>query len=548
MLTFMLLSGAILTTAMLDHRNAIRLFVAAFCSACRAGGGRGVAEAEGGSIAAHVALSGRGGGRGIGAAAVLVIVDPDDGTVKGCAKSAALIQGQQLEQGLFLLAALLQNAVVARAGGRICQRADGGGGIDVLILAGADIRHRPGKARQAEKAVDRKPGPAQELSIGIQNADLFVQLGPIVRHEDRRDAVHILLDGTLQLLSVRTLDGDLVAALQAFVFNLRRHLAVQRDQGQGPVLDHARSHVRLGCDVQLFEAAVHARTQCGRDIVVFGFGQLFVQLADLILHRGHRAQHAGQVQGRDRIALPELRVGRHDDLVDLDPLGNRDDLGVDILDIPGAADPGADAAVGGLFAENLVLVRGHARIDLSAQQAYLTEAAQCDIYLGLFGELYGYEDASGISPTEREYDTATNNHRHRLIFIKQADSRHAKEKALIAKAEQDVVRKSFSNYEELRSAVYASLVRYLEEKEYLRLLPFDTTLNRHATMDDIAPEKVRFFVNLAKAKRNFPIPYTPENIPQILTHLNLTSESGELTNAALLLFAKDPQRFCCFNG
>ncbi len=122
-------------------------------------------------------------------------------------------------------------------------------------------------------------------------------------------------------------------------------------------------------------------------------------------------------------------------------------------------------------------------IDLTAQQAYLTEAAQCDIYLGLFGEQYGYEDASGISPTEHEYDTASSNHRHRLIFIKQTDSRQAKEKALIAKAEQDVVRKSFSNYEELRSAVYASLVRYLEEKEYLRLLPFDTTLNRQATMD-----------------------------------------------------------------
>ena len=62
-------------------------------------------------------------------------------------------------------------------------------------------------------------------------------------------------------------------------------------------------------------------------------------------------------------------------------------------------------------------------------------------------------------------------------------------------------------------------------------------------MDDIDPEKVRFFVNLAKAKRNFPIPYMPENIPQILTHLNLISELGELTNAALLLFAKDPQKF-----
>lgn len=37
----------------------------------------------------------------------------------------------------------------------------------------------------------------------------------------------------------------------------------------------------------------------------------------------------------------------------------------------------------------------------SAQEAYLTEAAHCDIYLGLYGECYGYEDADGVSPTEQ---------------------------------------------------------------------------------------------------------------------------------------------------
>ena len=46
-------------------------------------------------------------------------------------------------------------------------------------------------------------------------------------------------------------------------------------------------------------------------------------------------------------------------------------------------------------------------INTSAQEAYLTEAGQCDIYIGLFGERYGYEDEAGVSPTEREYDAAT---------------------------------------------------------------------------------------------------------------------------------------------
>ena len=181
-------------------------------------------------------------------------------------------------------------------------------------------------------------------------------------------------------------------------------------------------------------------------------------------------------------------------------------------------------------------------INTSAQAAYLTEAGQCDVYIGLFGERYGYEDEEGVSPTEREYDVATLQHKHRLIYLKNAPSRHPKEERFIHKVEQDVVRKTFDSYDDLRTAVYTSLVRYLEEKEYLRLLPFDATFHRTATLDDIDPSKVELFVNLARDRRNFPIPFSA-GISKILTHLNLMAENGKLTNSALLLFAKDPQKF-----
>lgn len=56
--------------------------------------------------------------------------------------------------------------------------------------------------------------------------------------------------------------------------------------------------------------------------------------------------------------------------------------------------------------------------DVSAQKAYLDAAACSDVYLVLVGERYGYEDTEGVSPTEREYDTATANGAYRLAFIK----------------------------------------------------------------------------------------------------------------------------------
>ena len=37
-------------------------------------------------------------------------------------------------------------------------------------------------------------------------------------------------------------------------------------------------------------------------------------------------------------------------------------------------------------------------INLSAPEAYLAEASSSDIYLGLYGHDYGYEDAEGVSP------------------------------------------------------------------------------------------------------------------------------------------------------
>ncbi|MGI6395088.1 MAG: DUF4062 domain-containing protein [bacterium] len=44
--------------------------------------------------------------------------------------------------------------------------------------------------------------------------------------------------------------------------------------------------------------------------------------------------------------------------------------------------------------------------DTSASDAYIKNVEESDIYLGIFGKDYGYEDKEGISPTEREFDPA----------------------------------------------------------------------------------------------------------------------------------------------
>ncbi|HZL09514.1 MAG TPA: DUF4062 domain-containing protein [Prolixibacteraceae bacterium] len=196
----------------------------------------------------------------------------------------------------------------------------------------------------------------------------------------------------------------------------------------------------------------------------------------------------------------------------------------------------------GLFFEPFLFEKLPAT-DQRVNAVYLNEVARCDIYLGLFGAKYGSEDAEGISPTEREFDEATRLHKTRLIYVL-GDSdlqRHARMNRLIQKVGIDLVRKRFNSGDDLNSGVYASLVNYLKEKEIIRTGPFDASLNDNATLEDLDQDKIREFVHIARAKRGFPLPVesTPETI---LTHLNLL-DNQRISNAAILLFGKLPQRF-----
>lgn len=181
--------------------------------------------------------------------------------------------------------------------------------------------------------------------------------------------------------------------------------------------------------------------------------------------------------------------------------------------------------------------------DQAVTSVYLQAVEQCAVYLGLLGVQYGYEDAEGISPTEREFDHATLHHKTRLIFLTDhhADERHPKENALIQKAQQVVVRKQFASPDELKAAVYAALVYYLIEKELIRTGPFDATLHPTATLDALSEEKIRTFVRIAQAQRGFKLAVTTPLL-SVLEHLNLAVH-GKLTHAALLLFGTDPQRY-----
>jgi predicted HTH transcriptional regulator len=104
-----------------------------------------------------------------------------------------------------------------------------------------------------------------------------------------------------------------------------------------------------------------------------------------------------------------------------------------------------------------------------------------------------------------------------------------------------IVWRQFTSVSDLKSAIYASLIRYLEEKEYIRTGPFDASVNSLASLTDLDNNKITEFVHVARAKRGFPLS-ADANPEIILSHLNLLA-NNRVNNAAVLLFGKKPQRF-----
>ncbi len=181
--------------------------------------------------------------------------------------------------------------------------------------------------------------------------------------------------------------------------------------------------------------------------------------------------------------------------------------------------------------------------DQRADEVYLEEVERCDIYLGIYGHEYGFEDANGVSPTEYEYDHAGRHRKTRFVYVWGSDDkrRHPKMRQLVSKASTELVRRRIEDVSALTAEVYASLVDYLDKIGALRVPPFDTSICDRATLKDISRKRVEWFLETARRERGFPLK-SNTSTQALLTHLNLLDDSKP-TNAAMLLFGSNPQRF-----
>ena len=185
--------------------------------------------------------------------------------------------------------------------------------------------------------------------------------------------------------------------------------------------------------------------------------------------------------------------------------------------------------------------------DRRADDFYTEKVDQASVYVGIFGNEYGFEDGDGVSPTEREFDRATERGITRLIFVKgDGDAgRTPKMVTLVRKATGQLIRRRFGSSEELVGLLRRSLVDYLESRGAIQGRSVEERPCPGATVDDVDTDAVARFVGRARRERQFPLS-EQASVVDVLTHLNLLTEAGtnpQPSTAAILLFGRTPQRF-----
>ena len=181
--------------------------------------------------------------------------------------------------------------------------------------------------------------------------------------------------------------------------------------------------------------------------------------------------------------------------------------------------------------------------DTNPRQLYLDEAAASEVYLALIGQYYGNAADGELSPTEKEYNAAGEGNAYRVAFIKDLDEqpRDEREERFFRRVQEELTYRVFSNPSVLLSLVKQSLHAFLKYKGIIQEQSLDEQVRYDANMDEIDPNKVREFIRKARNKRGFPLPEDTTPL-ELLKHFRMLRD-GKPTNAALLLFAKDPQFF-----
>ena len=197
------------------------------------------------------------------------------------------------------------------------------------------------------------------------------------------------------------------------------------------------------------------------------------------------------------------------------------------------------------FVENVFLFEDTPSRGIAPDAMYIEEVKNSDIYIGLVGSSYygGNSCKQAVSATEAEYLAACEAGLERLIYVKTCGKRDKKESDFLRKISREVKHSAFNEFNDLKTAVYLSMIEYLDVHGMIELGNFDKSICLDMKKSDIDVKRVKWYLREMRERRRkaaLPLKTAPMDL---MTHLGLVKD-GRFTWGAALLFSKNPQLWC----
>ena len=176
---------------------------------------------------------------------------------------------------------------------------------------------------------------------------------------------------------------------------------------------------------------------------------------------------------------------------------------------------------------------------------YLKEVRDSNIFIGLIGASYHGKKSfeHGISATESEYLAAGEVGVERWMYVKTCNARGKKESDFLMRVSKEVKHTAFNELNDLKTAVYLSMIEYLDSKGMIELGDFDKSVCFEMKKSDIDVKRVKWYLReMRERRRKAALPLKTSPI-DLMTHLGLIKDE-HFTWGAALLFSKNPQLWC----
>ncbi len=181
---------------------------------------------------------------------------------------------------------------------------------------------------------------------------------------------------------------------------------------------------------------------------------------------------------------------------------------------------------------------------LPANEVFINQVEESDIYIGLIGSDYGDIYECNVSATEYEYNTFIADKHEAYFFIKDCDSRDEGSERFLRRIQKVNKYKTFKSKEELLDEVKKSLQESIDKK--LTTVPFDNEILYNSSMEDVDCEAIELYLDALENDKIRDL-FGKRDLDKILEYIGAgkIDKNGNFhfNKAGALFFAKDISKF-----